>query len=378
MRDELLPKQARQFKHLFGHFCRVSLVAAVFMFNACDQNQARRKTQDGAAPKSRFQTMFNKTKTICFGRFIVDVPASTTVAWGMTAVSLEPIIYPGGGGKVKGLAQEFIAELKNEKAINHNDVPLLLSVTEVADPEGKIVIGYEGFEAINYLRVNGYFKLNDDGVVFKTYSFVGETDQNIAEITNMAGRLRRRSESEVPSEPGNCIEYGFVPDERGGQKEEQAELVQIGFRLSELSDTHLSIFIHPSDPHYAEHDSFESRLDRHEKRQKAEEPNNPLVNTKMLRRGARQIHDWSKGFEALSRTPELPEMHSIHDFAVEFPGVPSDPLKPYVQIQMQTGVAGNTAGATKTNLTDKEAIAVWDRITSTIRVRPTLMRQSYD
>jgi hypothetical protein len=38
---------------------------------------------------------------------------------------------------------------------------------------------------------------------------------------------------------------------------------------------------------------------------------------------------------------------------------------------MQTGVANNAAGATKPSLTDEEAIAVWDKITSTIRVRPT-------
>jgi len=38
---------------------------------------------------------------------------------------------------------------------------------------------------------------------------------------------------------------------------------------------------------------------------------------------------------------------------------------------MQTGVSDNAAGATKASLTDEEAIAVWDKITSTIRVRPT-------
>jgi hypothetical protein len=77
------------------------------------------------------------------------------------------------------------------------------------------------------------------------------------------------------------------------------------------------------------------------------------------------------GFEALSRTPERAEVHSIHDFAMDFRGVPADPLKPYAEIQMQTGVADNAAGASKASLTDEEAIAVWDKITSTIRVRPT-------
>jgi hypothetical protein len=85
----------------------------------------------------------------------------------------------------------------------------------------------------------------------------------------------------------------------------------------------------------------------------------------------RTIHDWHDGFEALSRTPELPEVHSINDFAMDFRGVPSDPLKPYAEIRLQTGVADDAAGATKASLTDEEALAVWDKITSTIRVRPT-------
>jgi hypothetical protein len=56
---------------------------------------------------------------------------------------------------------------------------------------------------------------------------------------------------------------------------------------------------------------------------------------------------------------------------MDFRGVASDPLKPYADIRMQTGVADNAAGATKASLTDDEAIAVWDKITSTVRVRPT-------
>jgi hypothetical protein len=95
------------------------------------------------------------------------------------------------------------------------------------------------------------------------------------------------------------------------------------------------------------------------------------LKTRYFRRGKRQIHDWLAGFEALSRSPEQPNIHSIHDFGMDFRGIPSDPLRPYADIRMQTGVADNAAGATKASLTDEEAIAVWDKITNTIRVRPT-------
>lgn len=351
--------------------CLVPFAAAVVMLTACDRNPKEWKTPNMTPLTPRLQSMFEKTKTVCFGRFMVDVPASAAVVWGEADVPLNVSVYPDGVDNVKVLAKKFIDELKAEKAIYHNDIPLLISIDEVDQPEGKIVTGYDGFEAIKDLKINGYFKLNNDGVVIETHPLQDEKDETIADIKSIARRLRQRAENEMPTEPGNCIEYAFLPDKPGPDKELYAELLRIGFRLKEFPDTHLSIFVGPSNPNYTESDSLEWRLDRLDKEQKAGDPNNPLLKTKILRRGARQIHDWLNGFEALSRTPEQANIHSINDFAMDVKGVPSDPLKPYAEIQMQTGVADNGAGATKASLTDEEAIAVWDKITSTIRVRPT-------
>ncbi|WP_229437231.1 T6SS immunity protein Tli4 family protein [Massilia sp. IC2-278] len=350
--------------------CLVPL-AAVLILNACDRNPKEWKTPNMTPPTPRLQATFEKTKTVCFGRFMVDVPASATVAWGEVAVPLGVNVYPNGTAEVKTLAQKFIDELMSDKAINQNDVPLLISVHDVDQPEGKIVVGYEDFEAINGLKINGYFRLNNDGVVIDSRPLRPRKDQVIADITSIARRLQQRAENEIPAEPGNCIEYAFLPDNPAPGEEPPVELIRIGFRLKEFPDTHLSVFVGPSNPHYEESHSLEWRLTQLEKNQKAQDPNNPLIKTKDLRRGERQIHGWLNGFEALSRTPEQAEIHSIHDFAMDFRGEPSDPLKPYVEIQMQTGVADNVAGATKASLTDEEAIAVWDKITSTIRVRPT-------
>ena len=93
----------------------------------------------------RLQPMFEKTKTVCFGRFMIDVPASTTVAWGDVSIPLGVSVYPNGVSEVKAMAQTFIDELKSEKAIYLNDIPLLISVAEIPHPEGKIVTGYEVF-----------------------------------------------------------------------------------------------------------------------------------------------------------------------------------------------------------------------------------------
>lgn len=349
-----------------------AVVTAISMLTACDHTPKEWKSQNMTSLTPRLQAVFHKTKTVCFGRFMVDVPFLTTVAWGEADVSLRITVIPDGVDDVKVRAQKFIDELKAEKAINHGGAPLLVSVDNVDQPEGKIVTGYEGFQSIDDLKINGYFRLNNDGFIINARPLMDEKDETIADINSIARRLRRRAEDEIPNEPGNCIEHAFLPDNAAQAGEPPAELIRVGFRLNEFPDVHLSIFISPSNPNYSESDSLEWQLDRFEKEVKAQGSTHQRQKTKYLRRGrGRQIYDWQNGFEALSRTPEQTDVHSIHDFAMDFRGVPSDPLKPSADIRMQTGVADNAAGATKASLSDEEAIAVWDKITSTIRVRPT-------
>ncbi|BDT60038.1 hypothetical protein MasN3_35320 [Massilia varians] len=230
----------------------------------------------------RLQPMFEKTKAVCFGRFMIDVPAATTVAWGDVSVPLGVSVYPNGVNEVEAMAQTFIDELKSEKAIYLNDIPLLISVEEITHPEGKIVTGYEGFEAISELKINGYFKLNDDGVVIDSRPLDNMKDRVTSDIISIAQRLRPRAEHEVPAEPGNCIEHAFLPDKPGTKKERRAELISIGFRLKEFPDTHLSISIRPSNPHRSESNTLKWQLERLEKNLKAENPNHPRLKTKIL------------------------------------------------------------------------------------------------
>jgi hypothetical protein len=356
---------------LMQHLGLICLGAAIFMLTACDRSPTEWKTPNMTELTPRLKPLFEKTKIVCFGRFLVDVPESATVVWGNVDITFGVRIYPNGADQVKVLAQKFVGELKGEKSIYHNYVPLLISEEAVVQPEGKIVTGYDGFDALDDLEINGYFSFNNDGVVINSRPLKDKIDETIAEIKSIAGRVRSRVENEIPTEPGNCIEHAFLADKPHPNKEPAWEHVRVGFRLKEFPDTHLSIYVAPSNPGYTKSSSLEWRLDQLEKNLKAQDPNHPQLKTRYLRRGNRQIHDWLNGYEALSHTPEQPEVHGIHDFVLDVRGVPSDLFKPHADLRMQTGVANNAAGATKASLTDEEAIAVWDKITSTIRVRPT-------
>jgi len=58
------------------------------------------------------------------------------------------------------------------------------------------------------------------------------------------------------------------------------------------------------------------------------------------------------------------------------PGVANDMLRPYVKINFYTGVEENSRGQVQPSLTDNEAVAMWDKLTTTIRVRPTKEKPS--
>lgn len=319
----------------------------------------------------RLQAMFEKTRTVCFGRFMVDVPAAATVAWGETSVPLGVSIYPNGVGEVKELAQQFIDELKSEKAIYLNDIPLLISVEDMRQPEGKIVTGYEGFQAMAGLKISGYFSMNDDGMIIDARPLKREKDETIADIKSMARRLRQRIDNEAPTEPGNCLENSFLPDSPDDEEGHPGEFINIGFRMKEFPDVHFSIQVRPSNIHDPERESLKAQWQRMKADKAPPEMEKIFAKNKYFRESPRQLREWTTGYEVLVRVPDEERVHSHHDFELRFTGVPHDAYKPYASIQLRTGVARNAAGAAKASLTDEEAIALWDRITSTIRVRPT-------
>lgn len=319
----------------------------------------------------RLQSVFEKTRTVCFGRFLFEIPEAVILTWGTAAVPLDVTIYPNEVDKVKEMAQGFEIDLKNKKAIYNNHVPLLISKDDVIHPPGVIIAGYESFEAINALKINGYFKMGDNGVVINARPLKDEKDETILLINRIAKRLRQRAENEFPTESGNCIEHGFLMDELNPSKDDLLEHIRIGFRLKDFSDAHFSIYVAPSNSEGPDEESLYTQWERIKDEPATLEEKKVLANTKFFRESPRQIHDWKTGYEVLTRSPDEDGSHSHHDFQIRFTGVPHDPFKPYVDIQFQTGVAGNAAGATKASLTDEEAIAVWDKIVSTIRVRPT-------
>jgi hypothetical protein len=90
-----------------------------------------------------------------------------------------------------------------------------------------------------------------------------------------------------------------------------------------------------------------------------------------LRQGERVIGPWEGG-EALGRKPGVDGGPSVHEFLFRSKGVGKDLLRPRVNINLYTGVNDDEDSdkTLKPSLSDDETVALWDKLTSSIRARP--------
>lgn len=323
-------------------------------------------------PNARIDRLFAQTKPVCFGRFLIEVPITTEVVWGPTHAGWEISSYPGEGSKIAAETKDKEDALKEEKHIREPST--YIGTFDGPNPQSKIVVGYKDFESSGLVQLHSYIRLGRDAFVQSASIAAleelpdGKTDKSsymkhVGELRDIARRLRVRDEREIPIEPGLCIEAGFLSD---GIPD--VELTSIGFRFPEYPDVSFSIQTIKTDrPDYS--NSLEWSLKKGEEYAGLAGQAMRYVRGKVFRKGERTIGDWS-GAEQLGRMPSEGEAPSVHDFLFKSIGVAKDAMRPIVSIELNTGVDGNTSGASTPSLKDEDAIALWDRLTATIRARP--------
>ncbi len=329
----------------------------------------------------RLQPLFEKTKTVCFGRFLIDVPATATVVYGPIDASTRIERLPDEGGKLSEYVAKRETELKSEiryprtKGLNRYEKTL-----DGAIPGQKILVGFKDFDG-DFYKVESYIQLGNDLYIQETQApvepykltdqeagrpLISSLDDAIAELNTSARRLRARADNEIPDAPGICLDGAFIDDSAGTLRFEN---IPLGVRLKEFPDVHFSIRASRNQGNLIESSALEPRIKQAEADANRMGMGHWYRQIKVFRRGERQIEGWT-GYEALVHLPEQEDVSAHHDFKFMDLGHPTDPLKPQLDVQMQTGVADNTIGNSRASITDEEAVALWDKLTSTIRVRP--------
>ncbi len=308
----------------------------------------------------RFDTLFTKTKIVCFGQFLIDIPENTMISFGPTEVFVNTFFVPGQASRIPyHLEQQLISIEKERKyltATQARRLPLFGTKRDGAAPGQRIAIGSIGGAGYS---IYSFTPIKDDLFIQETHRALPDETEIFEDLNKVAVNLRSRGENEIPTETGMCIDGDFVSLQPSHEK------VSLGVRLKDFPDVHFSVKVHRNQDSIFEDDSLEARL-----KQAAAIEGEWHQSIKYLRRGDRKIGAW-RGQEALGRLPNVNGGKGVHEFHYISLGEPNSSLVPELDIQMDTGVQDNSRDARMPSLTDQEAIALWDRLSGSIRVRPT-------
>jgi hypothetical protein len=312
----------------------------------------------------RLQTLFEKTKILCFGRYAIEVPQEAQLVWGSASFPSAVKITPGGLTEAKRAVEEKIASLKraaDTADIKYSGPGPIDDSWQIRYYEDDLSKKYDLYFFNTYVsKGNHTFFLGDA-------TEKGESESTVvARQLSKAKSLRLRAAEEIPVEPGFCIEHGFMS---GNQYDDQ-EMVNAGIYLPSLPDVTFSVSSNKDA--YADYkkDEFE-KMKRDElpllaRIKAAQEAQGALYPKRdVLREGKRNVQHW-KGEESLIRRRD-----GSHDFEWALVGTPTDVANPSeFHAAMFTKVADNMVGAAKkASVSDDEAVALWDKLLSGLKFR---------
>jgi len=345
------------------HFLYIPATALLFLsiLGAC---QPRSKTDLGKpmdSSISRAQALLEKTRTVCFGRFLIDIPANATIVYGPAEVETSITFLKDQANTINERLAKRLTEIEKERRFLMKEdlqkLPLFGKIMEGARPGQKIVFGSK--DQVSY-AIHSFIPIEKD-IFIQELSALPENDE-IPILNKISGHLRRRADDEIPGEPGMCIEGGFVP------LEHDHERITLGIRLKEFPDVHLSIDAHKNLNHLRTDDS--PKLLREHAKAAAEQDVLGVIfsRTKILRQGPRKLSAWD-GEEIALRTPAYKDEKSVHEFRFHSVGALNDHLHPELDIRLDSGVKDNQKASAEPTITDEEALELWDKLISTIRIR---------
>jgi hypothetical protein len=316
--------------------------------------------------RSEVAKMTEKRKTVCVGRYLVDVPELAEVSF--------------SGGVLDGFdidtIEESEADFRQRVAVREAEIAARGQAT---DGSGGMVNSHElqipGMigRTLLYGRNRGYWfeggrRVDDEwlsveiyvhieGVSFSLSTKSGD-EARAAVAESLLTRLQLRGEEEIPTVQGFCISR--------------------------------AIFVEPLPPHKSEHLVMHVGLPEHpdmavtlaslaganpgpgllERVARTEATTAADVSLRMskLREGKRVINQ-IRGEEVLVRAREF-NFTTTYGFTWDAPGNQNNLLKPYLSLELQTGISERPGGKpVDTSLHEDALLTLWDSISSSIRLR---------
>ncbi|TFW31775.1 T6SS immunity protein Tli4 family protein [Massilia horti] len=329
----------------------------------CQKMQAHGLTMEVEQMTGKLQSM--KTRTVCFGRFLVDVPSDAELSYRAARVAGWSIeIDPSESDAAFDERLESMnARLRNAK--NERDMPSLES-SSIIEHDGlrgrlfqygrewtKVRRSGQKVEIVD-VSADAMVRGNSLSVAFSRRSVPLE---QIGGLAQQIKQVRTLAPDEIPTEPGFCYGGLLVKDPLTS---EQAETVTMFIHLKSHPD--ISFYMTTAagtrpDP--------ETLLQRDDKNTAYREFPGQFHT---LRRGKRTLGDLA-GEEILQRVTER-NGTVAQSFCWELTGSEDNVYLPFLYFELGSGY-GEDDRSVNSSMKDAEMIALWDRILSSLRVRPT-------
>jgi hypothetical protein len=307
--------------------------------------------------------VMSDTNTYCIGRFLVDVPKDAQING-----QAYQYLYGRIDSEHSAAAQDELATdvTKKESALKRvkADQGYSLDSTVSAGADSKIVISKsEPFGRVHYafdaFRADANTVFSMQASPFNDAIFKNEVLPTLK--TQLLPNLRARAAGEIPSRPGFCLKDGFIANSGSAAQFEDAG---ISFKFAQWPGVLVSVrtmtITKTGEP---------SLLKRMDSGGVPDAFKNLASRIQILRRGGREINGRS-GEEMLSTVPAEGGFH-LHQFRWEAQGTSvDDPLKPTLIVELQSGMTLSNGEPVRPKLTDDQAIALFDAVANSLRIRP--------
>jgi hypothetical protein len=316
--------------------------------------------------RSEVAQMTEKMKTVCVGRYLVDVPAGAQVSFSSAILD----------GFSVDTIEESEAEFRQRVAAREAEIAA--RGTAIDGSGGMIeahdlhIPGITGRTFI-YGRNRGYWfeegrRVDDEWAAVEIHAHTeglslslsakSADEGRAAAAEALLARLQVRGKDEVPSVPGFCIERALFVE-------------PLPVHKSEHTVMHLSLPGHPdlglTLASLAGGPPGTSLLERVAQTE-ASTNADVLLRMNKLRERRRAINGID-GEEVLVRAREF-NFTTTYGFSWDASGAQDDLLQPYLSLELQTGMSERAGGKpVETSLHEDALLTLWDSIASSIRLR---------
>jgi hypothetical protein len=320
----------------------------------------------------KVEKMTEKMKTVCVGRMLIDLPEEARVELYSGQVDgfyISAKEESEDAFKTRLAAKETELRAKPDSRGGNNNLESVREVKTASGLTGKIFVhGRYVIETTRNKGISGIEPVHLDGVALEAHVHgdgisidVTAQDRNpdyIEDLPKLVSQLVANPENHIPNVPGFCVDQAYVRDPL---KAEQGERVN----MAAVLPSHPDIQIRFDTTAGIKPDS-RGLLERSEAAH-ARAP--AIVNMRFtkLRAAPRTIGSLT-GDELAERVIEE-NFAVIYGFQWEVNGKEDDVFVPHILMVMKTGSGRD--GQVMSSLAQPAALSLWDKISSSVRVRPT-------